>query len=110
VDRGTKGKISGTGQSQEKLRWNHRPVESIIEFALPDDIDDTLAGGGIRLGYNITDKLSVEGEGNIFKLLSDPEGRRSKRLFGIKWGKRNENAGLCAKARPGFMRFDPNFS
>ena len=80
------------------------------EFALPADIDDTLVGGGIRLGYNVTDHFSVEAEGNIFRRPSDPEGRRSQGLFGIKWGRRSGNAGLFAKARPGFMRFDRIFS
>lgn len=76
------------------------------EFALPTDIEDTLVGGGIRLGYNFTQNFTLEAEGNIFKRPSDREGRRSQGFFGIKWGKASEKAGIFGKVRPGFMRFD----
>lgn len=76
------------------------------QFPLPNDIQDTLLGGGIRLGYYIINNLAVEAEGNIFKRPSDLKGRRSEGLFGIKWGRRSERAGVFAKVRPGFMRFD----
>jgi hypothetical protein len=62
--------------------------------------------GGIRLGYNLGKSLSVEAEGNIFARPSGREGRRSQGLFGIKWGKANQKAGIFGKVRPGFMRFD----
>ena len=80
------------------------------QFPAPNDIEDTLVGGGIRFGYNISNSLAIEAEGNIFKRPSDREGRRSQGLFGVKWGKRNEKSGIFAKVRPGFMRFDRSFS
>ena len=76
------------------------------EFALPSDIEDTLIGGGVRLGYNITNDFTVEAEGNLFRRPSDMEGRRSQGVFGIKWGRAGEKAGVFGKIRPGFMRFD----
>ena len=76
------------------------------QFPLPKDIEDTLVGGGIRLGFNITNTFTVEAEGNMFIRPSEFEGRRSEGFFGIKWGRRSEKAGVFAKARPGFTRFD----
>jgi hypothetical protein len=78
-------------------------------FAIFNDVEDTLAGGGIRIGYNLTSHLSVEAEGNIFKRPSEVDGRRSQGLFGVKYGKRGEKLGVFAKFRPGFMRFDHTF-
>ena len=74
------------------------------------DINDTLIGGGIRIGYNINRRLAIEAEGNIFRRPSTDQGRRSQGLFGVKAGKRSEAIGLFGKARFGFMRFDRTFA
>jgi hypothetical protein len=74
------------------------------------DINDTLIGGGVRIGYNISPRFAIEAEGNIFRRPSTDQGRRSQGLFGIKIGKRSENIGLFGKLRLGFMRFDRAFS
>jgi hypothetical protein len=104
---------NGVGQSQERkaeigAQFTVLKVSTDQEgeFALPNDIQDTLLGGGLRFGYNITDNLAIETEGSIFVRPSDREGRRSQGLFGIKLGARREAAGFFAKVRPGFIRFD----
>lgn len=74
------------------------------------DISNTLIGGGVRIGYNLSQRIAVEAEGNIFRRPSTNQGRRSQGLFGIKTGKRYERVGLFGKARPGFMRFDRTFA
>lgn len=77
---------------------------SIID--LGDIISEKPLGVGGRFTYNATDHIAVDAEVNRF---STPEVdlNRTQGLFGVKAGKRFENApiGLFAKARPGFMRF-----
>jgi hypothetical protein len=62
----------------------------------------TSAGGGARVGYNVTDYFGLEGEVNFF-----PQrvalGRATQALFGVKAGKRWRKFGLFVKARPGFV-------
>jgi hypothetical protein len=62
-------------------------------------------GFGARIGYNVTRYLTLEAEGNFFPRDRDVEGgRKVQGLFGAKAGKRFTNAGIFAKARPGFVR------
>lgn len=66
----------------------------------------TEPGFGARIGYNFTKNVALEAEGNFFPREREfGGGRRSQALFGIKAGKRFEQVGLFAKARPGFVRF-----
>jgi hypothetical protein len=66
----------------------------------------TEPGFGGRLGYNISRRITLEAEGNLFPRDRGFEGgRKSQGLFGVKAGQHFEKVGLFAKARPGFMRF-----
>jgi hypothetical protein len=63
-------------------------------------------GFGVRLGYNLTENVALEAEGNFFPREREfGGGRRSQALFGVKAGKRFEQVGVFAKARPGFVHF-----
>lgn len=66
----------------------------------------TEPGFGARIGYNISEYVTLEAEGNFFPRDRDSDGgQKIQGLFGVKAGKRWESVGLFAKARPGFMRF-----
>ena len=71
----------------------------------------TELGFGGRVGYNVTRHVTLEAEGNYFPRegsLTDENftgGRKVQGLFGVKAGRRYENFGVFAKARPGFVRF-----
>jgi hypothetical protein len=69
----------------------------------------TSAGGGARVGYNVTDYFGLEGEVNFF-----PQrialGRATQAQFGAKAGKRWRKFGLFAKARPGFVSLSEVFT
>jgi Outer membrane protein beta-barrel domain len=76
--------------------------------------NQTSVGGGIRLAYNFTRYLALEGE---FNYLSDAAFNNSERYqgqFGIKTGMRFDRFGVFGKARPGFIysdfRTDTHFS
>lgn len=63
-------------------------------------------GFGARIGYNFTENVALEAEGNFFPREREfGGGRRSQALFGVKAGKRFEQVGAFVKARPGFVRF-----
>ena len=65
------------------------------------------AGFGGRFAYNFSQNVALEAEGNFFP--QDRElnnGRKLQALFGVKAGKRFDKAGLFAKARPGFVRYE----
>lgn len=68
------------------------------------ETDQTEPGVGGRVGYNITDAVTLEGELNV---LPEREafrgGTKVQGLFGVKAGWRGDTVGLFAKARPGFM-------
>jgi hypothetical protein len=68
------------------------------------------AGGGLRVGYNITDNLAVEAEGNFYPrrrygISTAVGGYPSQFQAGVKYGRRFGRFGVFAKARPGFMHF-----
>ena len=68
-------------------------------------------GFGGRVGYNVNRHVTLEAEGNFFPregFVTDENftgGRKIQGLFGVKAGRRFENFGLFAKARPGFVHF-----
>ncbi len=71
-------------------------------------IDETEIGFGARLGFNVNDYLSIEGEGSYFSryilgndLLTD----KDQWLLGVKAGKRNRWVGAFAKLRAGVVGF-----
>lgn len=67
---------------------------------------ETEPGFGARIGYHFTPNFAVEAEGNFFPREREfAGGRVSQGLFGVKAGKRFEQVGVFAKARPGFVRF-----
>ncbi len=68
---------------------------------------EMVPGFGGRFGYNISKHFALEAEANFFPRNRDLEGgRKIQGLFGVKAGQRFEKAGVFAKARPGFVRFE----
>ena len=68
------------------------------------------AGFGARVGFNATDDLAFEAEGNFYprrRLGFDATtgGYPAQMQFGAKYGRRFERFGVFAKARPGFVTF-----
>ncbi|MET0621506.1 MAG: outer membrane beta-barrel protein [Pyrinomonadaceae bacterium] len=79
-------------------------------FAPFDEGSNAEAGGGLRVGFNITDNLAVEAEGNFYPrrrygISTTIGGYPSQFQAGVKYGRRYERFGVFAKARPGFMHF-----
>ncbi len=79
-------------------------------FAPFDGESNAEAGGGLRFGYNITDDLAVEAEGNFYPrrrygTSTTVGGYPSQFQAGVKYGRRFNRFGVFAKARPGFMHF-----
>ena len=72
----------------------------------------TEPGFGGRIGYNFNRYFALEAEGNFFpreRGVTEDDfngGRKTQGLFGVKVGRRFEEVGVFAKARPGFVRFD----
>jgi hypothetical protein len=66
----------------------------------------TEPGFGARIGYNFTENVALEAEGNFFPREREfGGGRKSQAVFGVKAGKRFEQVGLFVKARPGLVHF-----
>ena len=68
------------------------------------------AGGGLRFGFNATDDLAFEVEGNFYprhRFGTDTAvgGYPSQAQVGVKYGRRFERFGLFGKARPGVVHF-----
>lgn len=89
------------------LRNVNAPFAGAAAF---DEGPETEAGFGGRLGYNVTDALAFEAEGNFYprrRLNFDSAvgGYPSQMQFGAKLGRRFEHFGVFAKARPGFVSF-----
>lgn len=71
--------------------------------------NNTEAGFGARVGYNFTDHVALEAEGNFYprrgNANSTTGGFPAQFQFGPKIGKRFRRFGVFAKARPGFVTF-----
>lgn len=70
----------------------------------------TEAGGGARFGFNVTDDLALEVEGNFYprrRLNIDTAigGYPGQVQAGVKYGRRFNRFGVFAKARPGLVTF-----
>jgi hypothetical protein len=68
------------------------------------------AGGGLRFGFNATDNLAFEVEGNFyprrrFGSSTAVGGYPSQAQAGVKYGRRFERFGVFGKARPGIVHF-----
>ncbi|HEX8282949.1 MAG TPA: outer membrane beta-barrel protein [Pyrinomonadaceae bacterium] len=79
-------------------------------FAPFDEGSNAEAGIGLRVGYNVTDNLAFEAEGNFyprrrFGISTTVGGYPSQFQAGVKYGRRFDRFGVFAKARPGFMHF-----
>jgi hypothetical protein len=79
-------------------------------FGFFDDGADAEAGGGARLGFNATDDLAFEIEGNFyprrrFGINTAVGGYPGQVQAGVKYGRRFERFGVFAKARPGVVTF-----
>ncbi|HJQ33995.1 MAG TPA: outer membrane beta-barrel protein [Pyrinomonadaceae bacterium] len=75
-----------------------------------DEGSQAEAGFGGRLGYNVSDALAFEAEGNFYPRRSfafdgATGGYPSQMQFGAKLGRRFQRFGFFAKARPGFVSF-----
>lgn len=71
--------------------------------------DDTQAGIGGRVTYNINRSIAAEAEINFFpqkQFLLNADGNAIQAQFGVKIGKRFEKFGLFGKVRPGFLSVD----
>jgi hypothetical protein len=71
-------------------------------------------GVGGRIGWNVIDYLSLEGEINLFPKKDIiayyggqyQDGNKTQGLFGVKTGRRSDKFGVFAKLRPGFVHFE----
>ena len=68
------------------------------------------AGGGARLGFNATDDLAFEVEGNFYPrrrsgIYTAIGGYPAQVQAGVKYGRRFNRFGVFAKARPGIVTF-----
>jgi hypothetical protein len=79
-------------------------------FPSPDEGSQAEAGFGGRVGYNFTDNFALEAEGNFYPrrregFTATVGGYPTQMQFGAKYGRRFNNFGVFAKARPGFVSF-----
>jgi hypothetical protein len=87
------------------------PSSSLPTFLnSPDQSSEAEAGGGARFGFNATDNLAFEVEGNFyprrrFGIDTAIGGYPGQVQAGVKYGRRFERFGLFAKARPGLVTF-----
>lgn len=63
----------------------------------------TNIGGGVRLTFNLTRNLALEGELNYFPSAGFNNVRRFQGQFGVKSGLRFDRFGVFGKVRPGFI-------
>jgi hypothetical protein len=75
-----------------------------------DEGSQAEAGFGARVGYNATERLAFEAEGNFyprrrFGVDTTVGGYPAQLQAGVKYGRRFRGFGLFAKARPGFVTF-----
>jgi hypothetical protein len=90
-----------------------RLPERSIGFGLPRSFDEgsqAEAGGGARVGFNATDDLAFEAEGNFyprrrFGIDTAAGGYPAQLQAGVKYGRRFQRFGVFGKARPGFVTF-----
>jgi hypothetical protein len=66
----------------------------------------TSVGGGVRLTFNFTRYLALEGELNYLSDTGFNNSERYQGQFGIKTGLRFDRFGVFGKARPGFIHGD----
>ena len=76
----------------------------------PDEGSQAEAGGGARFGFNATENLAFEVEGNFyprrrFGISTAVGGYPAQAQAGVKYGRRFDRFGLFAKARPGVVTF-----
>jgi hypothetical protein len=86
----------------------NRPSRGFVGF--PEEGADAEAGGGARLGFNATDDLAFEVEGNFyprrrFGIDTAIGGYPAQVQAGVKYGRRYDRFGVFAKARPGVVTF-----
>ena len=75
--------------------------------------DETKAGIGGRVTYNINRSIAAEAEINFFpqkQLVFTSDGNSIQAQFGVKIGKRFEKFGVFGKVRPGFISVNRVFS
>jgi hypothetical protein len=74
------------------------------------EFDETTAGFGARLTYNVSSYIALEGEVNFFPQRINvshftSSGQRLEGLFGIKSGIRSKRVGVFGKLKPGLIHF-----
>jgi Outer membrane protein beta-barrel domain len=86
------------------------PTNGPVFFTSFDEGSEAEAGGGARFGYNATDNLAFEIEGNFyprrrFGINTAIGGYPSQVQAGVKYGRRFDRFGVFGKARPGVVHF-----
>ena len=86
------------------------PTNGPVFFTSFDEGSQAEAGGGARLGFNATERLAFEVEGNFyprrrFGINTAIGGYPSQVQAGVKYGRRFDRFGVFGKARPGFVHF-----
>lgn len=76
------------------------------------DFDTNDSGVGVRVTFNLTDNVAIDGEYNFFPtkrrhFIDDfyVNSRRYQGLLGVKAGARGDKVGVFGKLRPGFVHF-----
>jgi hypothetical protein len=94
---------NGRGSVTTTVQCLVPPCPTVTTFSEGSEVEP---GFGARIGYHLTPNFAVEAEGNFFPREREfAGGRKAQGLFGVKAGKRFEQVGVYAKARPGFVRF-----
>jgi hypothetical protein len=86
------------------------PTNGPVFFTSFDEGSEAEAGGGARFGFNATDNLAFEVEGNFyprrrFGINTAIGGYPSQVQAGVKYGRRFDRFGVFGKARPGVVHF-----
>jgi hypothetical protein len=119
-DAGAPPQSSATGERVRRLEVGIQFSSLILTqpsngFGFPfggsgDEGAEAEAGGGARVGFNATDNLAFEVEGNFyprrrFGIDTAVGGYPAQVQAGVKYGRRFERFGVFAKARPGIVTF-----
>lgn len=95
-----------TGQIRKERLEIGIQSTSLTLFHPDFPFDDTQAGIGTRVTYNLNRSFAAEAEINFFpqkQFILTADGRAIQAQFGMKIGKRFDKFGVFAKVRPGFL-------
>jgi hypothetical protein len=100
--------LASVGVAQDKKAKIEIGIQTTSLTLVHPDVgfDDTQAGIGGRVTYNINRSIAAEAEINFFpqkQSILNADGRAIQAQFGVKIGKRFEKFGIFGKVRPGFL-------